>query len=78
MGMIQQVPLLVKTRGAEVGVRTKALLEGLDTSLSFFWQDFDSENLFEGDSGTTVFGRPSRRYGLRADQPLFALLLVAL
>ena len=33
MGMIQQVPLLVKTRGAEVGLRTKALLEGLDTVL---------------------------------------------
>jgi hypothetical protein len=62
-GVIQRVPLLVKTRGAEVGVRTKAILEGLDTSLSLWWQDFDSENLFEGDSGTTVFGRPSRRYG---------------
>jgi hypothetical protein len=55
--------LLVKTRGAEAGIRTKALLEGLDTSLSLWWQDFDSENLFEGDEGTTVFGRPSRRYG---------------
>jgi hypothetical protein len=63
MGMIQQVPLLVKTRGAEVGMRTRALLDGLDTGLALYWQDFDSENLFEGDSGTTVFGRPSRRYG---------------
>lgn len=62
-GMILPVPLLVKTRGAEVGVRTKALLEGLDSSLSVFWQDFDAENLFAGDEGTTVFGRPSRRWG---------------
>jgi hypothetical protein len=62
-GMILPVPLLVKTRGAEIGVRTKAILEGLDTSLSLWWQDFDSENLFAGDEGTTVFGRPSRRYG---------------
>jgi hypothetical protein len=62
-GLILPVPLLVKTRGAEIGVRTKALLEGLDTSLSLWWQDFDSENLFAGDEGTTVFGRPSRRYG---------------
>lgn len=51
------------TRGAEAGVRTKALLDGLDTSLSLWWQDFDSENLFEGDEGTTTFGRPSRRWG---------------
>jgi hypothetical protein len=62
-GMIQPVPFLVKTRGAEAGVRTKTLLEGLDTSLSVFWQDFDAENLFAGDEGTTVFGRPSRRWG---------------
>jgi hypothetical protein len=61
-GMILSTPLLVKTRGAEIGVRTRAI-EGLDTSLTFFWQDFDSENLFLGDEGTTTFGRPSRRYG---------------
>jgi hypothetical protein len=62
-GQVLATPLLVKTRGAEAGVRSKALLDGLDTSLSLWWQDFDSENLFEGDEGTTVFGRPSRRYG---------------
>ncbi len=62
-GLILPVPLLVKTRGAEVGVRSKAIIDGLDQTLSLWWQDFDAENLFEGDSGTTVFGRPSRRYG---------------
>lgn len=62
-GSVLPTPLLVKTRGAEAGIRTKALIEGLDTSLSLWWQDFDSENLFAGDEGTTVFGRPSRRYG---------------
>jgi hypothetical protein len=62
-GQVLATPLLVKTRGAEAGIRSKALLEGLDTTLSLWWQDFDSENLFEGDEGTTTFGRPSRRYG---------------
>lgn len=62
-GQVLATPLLVKTRGAEAGIRSKAILEGLDTSLSLWWQDFDSENLFAGDEGTTVFGRPSRRYG---------------
>ncbi len=62
-GMIRPVPLLVKTRGAETGVRSKAFIDGLDQTLSLWWQDFDSENLFEGDTGTTVFGRPSRRFG---------------
>lgn len=62
-GLVTGTPLLVKTRGAEAGLRTRAI-DGLDTSLTFFWQDFDSENLFEGDEGTTTFGRPSRRLGL--------------
>jgi hypothetical protein len=62
-GLIQQVPLLIKTRGAETGVRSRGLIEGLDTTFTVFWQDFDSENLFEGDSGSTVNGRPSRRWG---------------
>jgi hypothetical protein len=63
-GVLTQAPLLVKTRGAEVGAKTHALAPGLETGIAFYWQDFDSENLYEGDSGTTVFGRPSRRYGL--------------
>lgn len=43
--------------------RGRSTIENLDTTLTFFWQDFDSENLFEGDEGTAVFGRPSRRLG---------------
>ena len=57
------IPLLVKARGAEIGARTK-FVEGLDTTISFWWLDFDSENQFDGDTGTTLFGRPSRRYGI--------------
>ncbi|WP_018268140.1 TonB-dependent receptor [Methylosinus sp. LW4] len=56
------VQLLTKTRGAEAGVRAKPI-EGLDTSLSLFWQDFDAENTFSGDAGVTTYGRPGRRLG---------------
>ena len=58
-----KIPLLVKARGAEVGLRTK-FIEGLDSTLTFWGLDFDSENQFDGDTGTTLFGRPSRRYGI--------------
>lgn len=56
-------PFLVKTRGAEVGIRTK-LIPGLDSSLSLFMLDSASEILFVGDAGDTEPSRPSRRYGI--------------
>ncbi|WP_128924932.1 TonB-dependent receptor [Bradyrhizobium guangxiense] len=55
-------PLLVRTRGAEVGVRSR-IVPGLDTSLSVFILDQDSEILFAGDAGDTSAPRASRRYG---------------
>jgi hypothetical protein len=55
-------PLLVRTKGAEAGVRTR-IVPGLDTSLSVFMLDQDSEILFSGDAGDTEASRPSRRYG---------------
>lgn len=55
-------PLLVRTRGAEVGVRSR-VVPGLDTSLSLFILDQDSEILFSGDAGDTSATRASRRYG---------------
>ncbi|MCK1716717.1 TonB-dependent receptor [Bradyrhizobium sp. 141] len=55
-------PLLVRTRGAEVGVRSR-IVPGLDTSLSVFMLDQDSEILFAGDAGDTSATRASRRYG---------------
>ena len=57
------IPLLVKARGAEVGARTK-FIDGLDSTLTFWGLNFDSESQFDGDTGTTLFGRPSRRYGI--------------
>ncbi|UFZ08611.1 TonB-dependent receptor [Bradyrhizobium ontarionense] len=59
---IESSPLLVRTKGAEVGVRTR-IIPGLDSSLSFFMLNQDSEILFSGDAGDTEASRPSRRYG---------------
>ena len=58
-----RVPLLVRSRGGEVGIRTKAI-EGLTSSIAVFVLDFDSELLFVGDAGTTEASRPSRRVGV--------------
>jgi outer membrane receptor protein involved in Fe transport len=55
-------PLLVRTRGAEVGLRSR-IVPDLDTSLSVFLLDQDSEILFSGDAGDTSATRASRRYG---------------
>src|ERR1700743_247461 len=56
-------PLLVRTKGAETGVRTK-IIPGLDSSLSVFMLDQDPEIVFEGDAGDTSASRASQRYGL--------------
>ncbi|WP_035640067.1 TonB-dependent receptor [Bradyrhizobium sp. ORS 375] len=54
--------LLVRTKGAEAGVRTR-IIPGLDSSLSIFLLNQDSEILFSGDAGDTSASQPSRRYG---------------
>jgi hypothetical protein len=59
---LQASPFLVKTRGAEVGLRSK-LVPGLNSSISLFQLDSASEILFSGDAGDTEASRPSRRYG---------------
>lgn len=58
-----RVPPLVRSKGAEVGVRTE-IIRGLQSSLSVYRLDFDSELVFVGDAGTTEAGRPSRRVGV--------------
>ncbi|MYM37946.1 TonB-dependent receptor [Duganella qianjiadongensis] len=57
------VPGLVQSRGQEVGLRTE-LIPRMQTALSLYRLDFDSELTYIGDSGTTEAGRPSRRYGI--------------
>jgi outer membrane receptor protein involved in Fe transport len=54
---------LVKTTGAEVGIRT-VLIPGLQSTVSLWWLDLDSELVFVGDAGTTEATRESRRYGI--------------
>jgi outer membrane cobalamin receptor len=54
---------LARSRGQELGVRSE-FLRGLQTSLSLYKLDFDSELVFVGDAGTTDASRPSRRYGI--------------
>jgi outer membrane receptor protein involved in Fe transport len=56
-------PLLVRTKGAEIGVRT-GIVPGLDSSVSVFILDQASEIIFNGDAGDTSASRPSRRYGM--------------
>jgi opacity protein-like surface antigen len=56
-------PFLVRSRGAEIGVRTKAI-SNLDSSISLFYLHQDSELFFDGDTGTTVPGPPSLRTGI--------------
>ena len=72
-----RVPLLVRARGAEVGVATRAVPE-LDSRLSAFVLDLGSEILFLGDAGTTEPSRASRRVGLEWTNRWQALPALAL
>ncbi len=56
---------LVRTKGAEIGVRTTAL-PGLQSSLTLWVLDIDSELLFIGDAGATEASLPSRRWGIES------------
>ena len=54
---------LARSKGFELGVRTSPL-PGLQSALAVYRLDFDSEQLFIGDAGTTEAGGPSRRSGI--------------
>ncbi|MCX8091429.1 MAG: TonB-dependent receptor [Verrucomicrobiae bacterium] len=60
---VERADPLVRTWGAEIGART-TFLPGLQSTLSVWWLDVDSELVFVGDAGTTEASRPSRRYGV--------------
>ena len=59
----EPVTPLVRSRGAEVGLRTSAV-QALRTTLSLWTVELDSELLFVGDIGTTEASDPSRRVGV--------------
>ena len=56
-------PLLVRSRGAEIGIRSRSI-PGLDSSVSLFYLHQDSELFFDGDTGGTTPGLPSQRTGV--------------
>jgi hypothetical protein len=56
-------PGLVRSRGMELGLRTE-ILPKMQTALSLYRLDFDSELAYVGDAGTTEAGPPSRRTGI--------------
>ncbi|MDB5653596.1 MAG: TonB-dependent receptor, partial [Tardiphaga sp.] len=60
---VSSSPFLVKTKGAEVGLRS-TLLPGLTSSVALFMLDSASEIVFVGDAGDTEASRPSRRVGV--------------
>ncbi|MES3020363.1 MAG: TonB-dependent receptor [Pseudomonadota bacterium] len=57
------VPGLVRTRGAEAGMR-RVLTPRLQGALALYRLDFDAELAYAGDAGTTMAGGPSRRQGI--------------
>jgi len=60
---ITPAPLLVRSKGAEVGVRIKPV-QGYETTVTAFLLDFRSELQYSGDTGAVEPSRPSRRTGI--------------
>jgi hypothetical protein len=60
---VDRVDPLVRSRGAELGLRTSAL-PGLVSSLTVWGLDLDSELVFVGDAGGTEPTARTRRYGV--------------
>src|SRR5262245_164493 len=58
-----RVDPLVRTKGAEIGVRS-TWVPGLNSTLAFWYLTLDSELIFVGDAGITEPSRASRRYGV--------------
>jgi hypothetical protein len=58
-----RAPGLVRSRGMEIGLRTEVIPQ-MQTALSLYRLDFDSELTYVGDEGTTEAGAPSRRTGI--------------
>lgn len=56
-------PLLVKSVGSEIGVRS-TWIPNLQLSATLFQINFDSELIYNGDAGATEAGRPSHRRGV--------------
>lgn len=64
---VDRVPGLVKSRGAELGLRSEPV-PGWQASLAFWRLNLDSELVYVGDAGTTEAARASRRHGVELNQ----------
>lgn len=62
-GDLVRPPLLAKSTGYEVGVRTSAIPH-LQAAATLFQMEFTSELTYNADAGQTEAGRPGRRRGL--------------
>ena len=60
---VESADPLVRTKGAEIGVRT-TMVKGLQSTVALWLQDIDSELVFSGDAGSTEASAPTRRYGV--------------
>jgi outer membrane receptor protein involved in Fe transport len=63
LAALETTPGLVRSRGMEIGLRTESLPK-MQTAISLYRLDFDSELTYAGDEGTTEAGPPSRRVGI--------------
>lgn len=60
---LDTVPALVRTQGAEIGLRTQ-IIPGLTSTLSVWYLHSDSELVYVGDAGSIEAGDASERYGV--------------
>ena len=60
---VPKVDPLVRTQGAELGIRTQ-VVPTLTSTLALFWIESDSELVYIGDAGANEAGPGSRRYGI--------------
>ena len=60
---VEPVDVLVRARGAEVGLRGEPL-PGVNFTAALYWMELDSELLFVGDAGTSEPNDPTKRHGL--------------
>ena len=60
---VDNVDPLVRSKGAEVGVRTTAI-KGLQSTLALWYLGLDSELVFVGDAGGTEASDASRHFGI--------------
>ena len=72
-----RAPAFSRAMGAEFGVRTVAI-RGLQTTVTGWYLDFDSELIYVGDSGSTEVGPASRREGIEITNYIYPNPWVAL